>query len=115
MSCEKDLHDVFEEYKFSTSSLLGMFFYEDRGKAYIDKIELYCDSEENYRNGIVKCLGLDVRNNSYIFLNPLSFHSLEIGKRDERDEWFENVPNMEQNVLMDYNPQKLIYKEIILG
>jgi hypothetical protein len=83
---EKNYNRVFEEYEFCISSLSNMFLYEDRMQNFITKIELYSDTEEKYKNGIVQCIGLEVLKNSYIFFNPLCFNTIEIGKREERDQ-----------------------------
>lgn len=108
---EKYTHEVYEEYQFCISSLYNMFIYEGRKNYKITEIEMYCESEEKYNNGIAKCIGLQILSNSYVFFDGLGLNSIEVGKREERDEWFDFIPNMEQNVLVDFNPKNLIYKK----
>jgi hypothetical protein len=108
---EKNYNRVFEEYEFCISSLSNMFLYEDRMQNFITKIELYSDTEEKYKNGIVQCIGLEVLKNSYIFFNPLSFNTIEIGKKEERDQWIENLLSIEQSNLLTFNHQELLFKE----
>lgn len=59
----------------------------------------------------MKCIGIHISSNSYVFFDGLGLNNIEVGKREERDEWFDFIPNMEQNVLVDFNPKNLIYKK----
>ena len=106
---EKYTHEVYEEYPFCILSLYNMFIYE--GRKEIAEIEMYTESEEKYNNGIVKCIGLQIPNNSYVFFDGLGLDNIEVGKREERDRWFDFFPNMDQNVLVNFNPKDMIYKK----
>lgn len=108
---EKYCNEIFKEYEFCTSSLLNMFLYKDRKQNFVTKMEAYSENEEKYNNGIVKCIGFEIRDNSYVFLDPLSFNSIEVGKKEERDQWFESILNDKQCKLLSYNPEEMFFKE----
>lgn len=108
---EKKIHEVYEEYQFCVSSLYNMFIYEGRKDYKISEIQMYCESEEMYNNGIVKCIGFELAHNSYIFFDGLGLNSIEIGKREEKDKWFSDVPNMNQGLILNFNPRNLIQKK----
>ncbi|EJO5349386.1 hypothetical protein NRP93_003562 [Clostridium botulinum] len=74
-------------------------------------MEAYSENEEKYNNGIVKCIGFEIKDNSYGFLDPLSFNSIEVGKKEERDQWFESILNDKQCKLLSYNPEQMFFKE----
>ncbi|UWG96252.1 hypothetical protein LPY66_15280 [Dehalobacter sp. DCM] len=108
---EKSYNEVFKKYEFCTSSLLNMFLYENRIQNFITKIESYSETEEKYISGIVKCIGFEVMNNSYIFLNPLSYNTIEIGKKQEWDQWLRELTDDGPGILLNYNPKQLLLKE----
>lgn len=108
---EKCFNSVFEEYEFCTSSLLNMFLYENRTQNFVTKIELYSETEEKYKSGIVKCIGFELLKNSYIFFDTVSYNSIEIGKKEEMDKWLEGFSNTAVSILLKFNPQELLFKE----
>lgn len=108
---EKYNNTVFEDYEFCISSLSNMFLYEMRENNYITKMEWYSDTEEKYQNGIVKCIGFEVSNNSYIFLDPISYNSFEIGKKEERNQWIGNHLNHKENRFIIYNSKELLFRK----
>jgi len=91
-----------------------MFIYEEeRIKNFVKTFECYIESDLHFKNGVIKCLGIELKNDTYIFFNPLNFNNIEIGKKAERDDWFEYVPYMNQGVVLSYAPKELKYKKII--
>jgi len=86
-----------DDYPVCISSLSGMFLYEDRTNNFIEKVEMYVNNDEAYRDLRVKCLGFKIGNNSYVFFDPLSWNAMEIGKIEERDKWFREIPNRIHN------------------
>lgn len=99
-----------DDYQVCISSLSGMFLYEDRTNKFIEKIEMYVDNDEAYQDSRVKCLGFEIGNNSYLFLDPLSWNTMEIGKIEERDKWFNEIPNRKNDKVLHYNSENLTFK-----
>ena len=99
-----------DDYQVCISSLSGMFLYENRTNNFIEKIELYVDDDNAYQDSRVKCIGFEIGNNSYVFFDPLSWNGIEIGKIEERDKWFKEIPKRKNDTVLLYNSEKLIFK-----
>lgn len=115
LSSESLTHNVYKEYEFCTSSLLSISLYAEKGKNTVKSFECYVESDRHYTNGIFKCLGFELKNGTYIFFNAMNFNNTEIGKKTERDEWFDYVTTMEQGVLLNFSPSLLQYKKTIIN
>jgi hypothetical protein len=79
-----------EEYPECVCSLSGMFYYPRHGaEDRITSVDVVVASESDYAEGKVKSIGFGINEESYLFLDPICFDGMQLGKESERHRWVE--------------------------
>ncbi len=79
--------EIGEDHEYAVTSIAELCLKAPSEPRYIESMYLVTAPGISLENGVVKCAGLGIQKDDFLFLDPVNLYGIKIGKRLDYDAW----------------------------